>query len=72
MVGKLLVHYKYGKSDAVRIPHSCNSIKTVEEFLKTKKAVLASPESLLPSKKKSPTLTASRLPMRPPAAAVHD
>jgi hypothetical protein len=41
MVGKLLVHYKYGKPDAVRVPNSCNAIKTVEKFLKAKKAVLA-------------------------------
>lgn len=41
MVGKLLVHYKLGKPDAVRIPNSINCIKTVEKFLKAKKAVLA-------------------------------
>jgi hypothetical protein len=41
MVGKLLVHYKLGKLDAVRVPHSCNCIKTIEKYLKTKKAVLA-------------------------------
>ena len=41
MVGKLLVHYKLGKPDAVRVPHSCNCIKTIEKYLKTKKAVLA-------------------------------
>jgi hypothetical protein len=41
MVGKLLVHYKLGKPDAVRVPHSCNCIKTIEKFLKAKKAVLA-------------------------------
>jgi len=41
MVGKLLVHYKLGKPDAVRVPHSCNCIKTIKKYLKTKKAVLA-------------------------------
>ena len=41
MVGKLLVHYKLGKHGAVRIPHSCNCIKTIEKFLKSKKALLA-------------------------------
>jgi len=40
MVGKLLVHYKLGKPNAVRVPNSCNGIKTVEKFLKDKKAVL--------------------------------
>ena len=40
MVGKLLVHYKLGKPDAVRVPNSCNVIKSVEKFLKAKKAVL--------------------------------
>jgi hypothetical protein len=41
MVGKLLVHYKLGKPAAVRVPHSCNCIKTIEEYLKENKAVLA-------------------------------
>ena len=41
MVGKLLVHYKLGKPDAVRVPNSCNCITTIEKFLKAKKAVLA-------------------------------
>jgi hypothetical protein len=41
MVGKLLVHYKLGKLDAVRIPHACNGIKTIEKYLKSNKAVLA-------------------------------
>ncbi|MGA2243553.1 MAG: hypothetical protein ABSH48_01035 [Verrucomicrobiota bacterium] len=41
MVGKLLVHYKLGKPDAIRTPNSCASIKTIEKFLKAKKAVLA-------------------------------
>ncbi|MGD0814116.1 MAG: hypothetical protein ABSA83_10960 [Verrucomicrobiota bacterium] len=41
MVGKLLVHYKLGRLNAVRVPNSCNCIKTIEKFLKAKKAVLA-------------------------------
>jgi hypothetical protein len=41
MVGKLLVHYKLGKPDAVRVPNSVNCIKTIEKYLKAKKAVLA-------------------------------
>ncbi len=41
MVGKLLVHYKLGKHDAVRVPNSWNGIKTIEKYLKSKKAVLA-------------------------------
>jgi hypothetical protein len=41
MVGKLLVHYKLGKPNALRVPNSCNPIRTVEKYLKTNKAVLA-------------------------------
>jgi hypothetical protein len=41
MVGKLLVHYKLGKPDAVRVANSCNGIKTIEKYLKANKAVLA-------------------------------
>ena len=41
MVGKLLVHYKLGRPDAVRVANSCNGIKTIEKYLKTNKAVLA-------------------------------
>jgi hypothetical protein len=40
MVGKLLVHYKLGKPDAVRVAHSINSIATIEKYLKAHKAVL--------------------------------
>ena len=40
-VGKLLVHYKLGKPNAVRVSNSCNGIKTIEKFLKAHKAVLA-------------------------------
>jgi len=41
MVGKLLVHYKLSKPNARCVHNSINPIKTVEEYLKTKKAVLA-------------------------------
>ena len=41
MVGKRLVHYKLGKPNAIRIPNSCNSIKSIEKYLKANKAVLA-------------------------------
>ena len=40
MVGKLLVHYKLAKPDAVRVASSCSGIKTIEKFLKANKAVL--------------------------------
>ena len=40
MVGKLLVHYKLAKPNAVRIPNSVGGISTIEKFLKKNKAVL--------------------------------
>jgi hypothetical protein len=40
LVGKLLVHYKLAKPDAVRIPNSVSAKATVEKFLKKNKAVL--------------------------------
>jgi hypothetical protein len=40
-VGKLLVHYKLAKPDAVRIPNSVGSKTAVEKYLKKNKAVLA-------------------------------
>jgi hypothetical protein len=40
MVGKLLVHYKLGKPNALRVTNSCNGIKTIEKYLKANKAVL--------------------------------
>jgi hypothetical protein len=42
LVGRLLVHYKLGKPNAIRTPNSCNSIKTIEAYLKANNAVLAS------------------------------
>jgi hypothetical protein len=41
IVGKLLVHYKLGKPNAIRVANSCNGIKTIEKYLRTHKAVLA-------------------------------
>lgn len=40
-VGRLLVDYKLGKPDAVRTRRACNSIKTIQKYLKDNKAVLA-------------------------------
>ena len=40
MVGKLLVHYKLGKPNAIRVANSCSGIKTIQKYLKAKKAVL--------------------------------
>ena len=40
-VGRLLVNYKLGKPNAIRVSKSCSSIKSVLEYLKTHKAVLA-------------------------------
>jgi len=39
-VGKLLVHYKLGKPNAVRVSSSINSITNIEKYLKAHKAVL--------------------------------
>ncbi len=40
MVGKLLVHYKLGKHNAIRISNSIGSKTNIEKFLKKNKAVL--------------------------------
>jgi hypothetical protein len=40
MVGKLLVHYKLGKHDAIRVSNSIGSKTNIEKFLKKNKAVL--------------------------------
>jgi hypothetical protein len=40
LVGKLLVHYKLAKHNAVRIPNSVGGKATIEKFLKKNKAVL--------------------------------
>jgi hypothetical protein len=42
LVGKLLVHYKLAKPDAVRSSNSCSGIATVEKYLKKNKAILVS------------------------------
>jgi hypothetical protein len=40
LVGKLLVHYKLAKPNAVRIPNSVSGKSTIEKFLKKNRAVL--------------------------------
>ena len=49
MIGKLLVHYKLAKPNAVRIPNSVSGKKTVEAYLKKNKAVLIEAPAALPS-----------------------
>jgi hypothetical protein len=39
-VGKLLVHYKLAKPDAIRMPNLVNGISTIQKYLKKNKAVL--------------------------------
>jgi hypothetical protein len=39
-VGKLLVHYKLAKPNAIRMPNLVNSIVTIQKYLKKNKAVL--------------------------------
>ena len=43
MVGRLLVHYKLGKHDAVRVSNSIGSQTDIVKFLKKHKAVLQPP-----------------------------
>jgi hypothetical protein len=40
MVGKLLVHYKLAKPDAIRMPNLVNSKSIIEKYLKKNKAIL--------------------------------
>jgi translation initiation factor IF-3 len=40
LVGRLLVHYKLGKHNAIRIANSVSSKTSIEKFLKKNKAVL--------------------------------
>lgn len=42
MVGKLLMHYKLAKPNAVRTSNSCSCIANVKKYLKKNKAVLVS------------------------------
>lgn len=51
MVGKLLVHYKLGKHNAVRVPNSIGSKTDIEKFLKKNKAVLLDTPELVGVKK---------------------
>jgi hypothetical protein len=45
LVGKLLVHYKLAKHNAIRVPNSIGSIVSIEKFLKKNKAVLVKEEA---------------------------
>ncbi len=45
LVGKLLVHYKLSKPNAVRIANSVSGKATVEKYLKKNKAVLVRTEA---------------------------
>ncbi|MFO1488520.1 MAG: hypothetical protein U1F65_08580 [Verrucomicrobiota bacterium] len=40
LIGKVLVHYKLAKPNAVRIPNSVSGKSTVEQYLRKNKAVL--------------------------------
>jgi hypothetical protein len=40
LIGKLLVHYKLAKPDAIRRANSVGGLSTVEKYLKKNKAVL--------------------------------
>ena len=50
LVGKLLVHYKLAKPDAVRIPNSISSKASIEKYLKKNKAVLV--KTIVPAARK--------------------
>jgi hypothetical protein len=65
MVGKLLVHYKLAKPNAVRVPNLVGSIATIQKFLKKNKAVLvgaipAPVEKLKPSVAKKASAAVKR------------
>jgi hypothetical protein len=53
LVGKLLVHYKLAKPDAVRIANSVGGRATVEKYLKTNKAVLIGTDKAAAAKAKA-------------------
>lgn len=57
MVGKLLVHYKLAKPDAVRVPNLVGSIATIQKFLKKNKAVLGAPAAPIPTSKKKTAIS---------------
>lgn len=66
MVGKLLVHYKLAKPNAVRIPNLVGSIATIQKFLKKNKAVLLPAAPVVVKKK---TTAAKKLVIPKKAAA---
>jgi len=45
MIGKILVHYKLAKPNAVRIPNSVSGKTTLEKYIKKNKGVLIKEES---------------------------
>jgi hypothetical protein len=51
LVGKLLVHYKLAKHNAVRVPNSIGSKANIEKFLKKNKAVLVQETAPVAAKK---------------------
>jgi hypothetical protein len=51
LVGKLLVHYKLAKHNAIRVPNSIGSITSIEKFLKKNKAVLVKEPAPVVAKK---------------------
>ena len=69
MVGKLLVHYKLAKPNAVRIPNLVGSISTVEKYLKKNKAVLEAPATPKSNGVKSAATGKSRTNGNGPAVA---
>jgi hypothetical protein len=69
MVGKLLVHYKLAKPNAVRIPNLVGSIATVEKYLKKNKAVLEVPAVAAANGSKSHKAKKAPAPARTPALA---
>lgn len=56
LVGKLLVHYKLAKPDAVRVSNSVSGIIAVEKFLKKNKAILTRPSKVAVAGKSKPAL----------------
>ena len=51
-MGKLLVHYKLGKPDAIRVSNSIGSISSIEKYLKKNKAVLLRAKPLVAKTKR--------------------
>ena len=69
MVGKLLVHYKLSKPNAVRVPNLVGSIATIEKYLKKNKAVLEVPAVAAANGSKSHKAKKAPAPAKTPALA---